>query len=179
MDNTYFKPNLDYSIGYAEHLVTKKPEGKTVLARVGIIALCILLFGVVGFLTFGPIKLPHITVVAVVLIIYIGILLWGFTKVEFEYLVVSNTMSVDKIIAGKKRRQVLEFKVSTAESFMPLKDATLRDEKVISVAGSKYDEDAWVAIFRDEGGEKCALIFNGTEKILQMLRYYNKSIKSR
>ena len=98
MDNSYSKSNLDYSIGYAEHLVAKKAQGKTVLARVGIVALCVLLLGIVAILTF---KIPHITVVAVVLIAYITILLWGLTKIEFEYLVVSNTMSVDKIISGK------------------------------------------------------------------------------
>lgn len=102
MNNTRIKASADYAFNCTEHLVKKELDSKLIMARVGIILLAIALFGLVVFLTFGPIKIPSIAVVAVVLIIYLAMVLWSFTNIEYEYLIVSATMSVDKIISAKK-----------------------------------------------------------------------------
>lgn len=175
MNNTRIKASADYAFNYTEHLVKKETDAKTLLARIGIILLSFALFGLVLFLMFGPIKIPSIAVVAVVLIIYLAMVLWSFTNVEYEYLIVSGTMSMDKIISTKKRRQIVEFKVPTAEKIIPYKDAKLDGVSVIYGVSSPNAEDAYCAIFTTENGEKTALVFNATRKALDMLRYYNKN----
>ncbi len=175
MNNTRIKASSDYAFNYTEHLVKRQLDGKLIAARIAIILFAAVLFGGVIFLMFGPIKIPHVAVVAVVLIVYVSILLWGFTSIEYEYLIVSGVMSMDKIIAGKKRRQMVEFKVSSAEKIIPLKDARLDGADVIYGVTSHDAEDAYCAIFTSEKGEKKALVFNATKKSLDMLRYYNKN----
>lgn len=175
MNNTHIKASSDYAFNYTEHLVKRELDKKLVLARIGIILLSFILFCGVIFLMFGPVKIPHIAVVAVVLIVYVAMMLWGFTSIEYEYLIVSGTMSMDKIIAGKKRRQIVEFKVPSAEKILPFKDAKLDGLDVIYGVTSPDAEDAYCAVFTTEKGEKKALVFNATKKSLDMLRYYNKN----
>ena len=175
MNNNYIKASSDYAFNYTEHLVQRKLDRKLILARIAIILFSIALFFGVMFLIFGPVKIPHIAVIAVVLIVYVAMTLWGFTSIEYEYLIVSGTMSMDKIISGKKRRQMVEFKVPTAEKIVPYREARLDGITTIFGVTSPDDEDAYCAIFTDESGEKKALVFNATKKSLEMLRYYNKN----
>ncbi len=174
MDNTNVKASSDYAFNYTEHLVKKQADKKTVLARLGIILLTLALFGAVLFFTFGPIKVPQLAIIAIVLIIYVAILLWNMTNIEYEYIIASGEMSMDKIIAEKKRRRMVEFKVPSAEKIAPLSETVLGDARVITAVSSMNAEDAYCAVFNLDG-VKTALIFNATDKALEMLRYYNKS----
>lgn len=175
MNNTRIKASSDYAFNYTEHLVKKELDSKLILARVLIILMTLVLFGGVIYLMFGPVKIPHVAVVAVVLIIYAAMQLWGLTSIEYEYLIVSGTMSVDKIISSKKRRQIVEFRVPAAEKILPYKDARLEGVEVIYGVSSVNAEDAYCAVFTTDKGEKKALVFNATRKALEMLRYYNKN----
>lgn len=175
MDNSFKRASSEYSFNYTEHLVKRKAEGTLILGRILIIFFAIALLCAVVFLTFGPIKLPHIVVVAVLLIAYVTKLLWGFTSIEYEYLIVSGSMSMDKIYAGRKRRQITEFSIHDALSIAPLRDTRLDGVKVIFAGTSIKDEDLYCAVYNNENGEKEALIFNVHEKALQMLKYYNKA----
>lgn len=175
MNNTHIKASSDYAFNYTEHLVKKELDSKLVIARILIVLLTLGLLGGVVFLMFGPIKIPQVAVVAVVLIVYIAIMLWSSTYIEYEYLIASGTMSMDKIISTKKRRKMVEFKIPSAEKILPYKEAKLDGINVIYGVTSPNAEDAYCAIFTTEEGEKKALVFNATKKALEMIRYYNKN----
>lgn len=175
MDNSFKRASSEYAFNYTEHLVKRSADKNIIIGRILIILLCVILFSAVAFLTFGPIKLPHIVVVAVVLILYIAKLLWGFTSIEYEYLIVSGDMSMDKIYGGRKRVKMTEFNIHDALSIAPLSETRLNDAKVIFGATSINDDDVYCAVYNNADGEKEALIFNVHEKALQMLKYYNKS----
>ena len=175
MNNSYKKASSDYAFNYTEYLVRKEPDKKILGIRIAIIAFAVLLFALTVYLMFGPIKIPQIAVIAVVLIVYVAMMMWSFTNIEYEYLIVSGIMSMDKITGGKRRRQMVEFKVASAESVLPLKNAKLDGIDTIKALSSLDAEDAYCIIFKDEGGDKRALLFNATEKALDMLKYYNRS----
>lgn len=174
MNNNYTKASSDYAFNYTENLVEKKCDSKTVIFRILIVLLGLVLFFGVCFLVFGPVKIPHIAVVAVVLILYVCKVLWGFTKVEYESLIASGELSMDVIYAGKKRRRITEFRIHEAEAILPFADAKLDVIKTTFAVSSPYDEDAYCAIYKTEG-EREALVFNASEKALKMLHYYNKA----
>lgn len=175
MDNTHIKANSDYAFNYTEHLVKRETDGKLIGARIAIILLSVILFFGVLFLMFGPVKIPHIAVVAVVLICYVAITLWGLTSIEYEYVIASGEMSMDKIIAAKKRKRMAEFKIPEAEQIIPFDEARLDGANVIYGMSSLSADDLYCAIYKSENGERTALVFNATEKALNMLRYYNKA----
>lgn len=172
MNNINIKANSDYSFNYTEHLVQKLPDKKTVMARIGIILLCAALCIGLFALMF---KIPHIAVVAAVLIAYVTMMLWSFTNIEYEYVIASGEMSMDKIISAKRRKRMVEFKIPLAEKIIPYRDAKTDDRNVIFAVSSPKAEDAYCALFTTEKGEKTALVFNATKKSLDMLRYYNKN----
>ena len=175
MNNTYKKASSDYAFNYTEYLVKRENDRKIITVRIAILAFALLLFALTVYLMFGPVKIPQVAVIAVVLIVYVAMVMWSFTNIEYEYLIVSGLMSMDKIVGGKRRRQMVEFKVASAESVLPLKDAKLDGIDVIYGVSSLDAEDAYCIIFRADSGEKMALVFNATEKALEMIRYYNRT----
>ena len=48
-------------------------------------------------------------------------------------------------------------------------------EEVLDLTATLDAEDAYCIIFRADSGDKMALIFNATEKALEMIRYYNRT----
>jgi hypothetical protein len=171
MDNTYKKASADYSSNYTEHLVKRKADKNIIIARTLIVALAVILLGGLLIFTF---KFPVYSAVLLLVFLYVIKVLWGLTSIEYEYLLVSGDFSMDKIYSTRKRKHLAEFKVSEAESIKPLSESDTDGAKVIFAATSVKDDDVYCAIYK-ENGVKTALIFNATEKSLQMLRYYNKS----
>ncbi len=175
MNNTHIKSSSDYAFNYTEYLVAKKADSKIIIQRVSIILVGLILFGILGFLMFGPVKIPQIGAVALLLIGYVCKVLWSYTKIEYEYLIVSGDMTMDIIYAGKKRRRIVEFKVPSAETILPYADAKLDGLKVTFCASSPSDDDVYCAIYKNDNGDREALVFNADERALKMLHYYNKA----
>lgn len=172
MDNSYKKASADYSSNYTEHLVKRKADKKLALARVLIVLFAIILLGALLIFTF---KFPVYSAVLLILILFAIKMLWGLTSIEYEYLIVSGELSMDKIYSTRKRKHLTEFKISEAESIKPYDEASLDGAKVIFAASSVKDEGVYCAVYKDGHGERTALIFNVSEKSLPMLRYYNKA----
>lgn len=175
MNNTHFKASSDYAFNYTEYLVKKKADSKIIIHRIAIILVGLILFGVLSFLMFGPVKIPQIGAVALLLIGYVCKVLWSYTKIEYEYLIVSGEMTMDVIYAGKKRRKIAEFKVPTAEAILPYADAKLDGVKTVFAATAPDDEDVYCAIYKNDNSDREALVFNADERALKMLHYYNKA----
>ncbi len=172
MDNTYKKASADYSSNYTEHLVRRKADKNLALARALIIIFAVILLGGLLIFTF---KFPVYSAVLLILILFVIKVLWGLTSIEYEYLIVSGELSMDKIYSSKKRKHLTEFKISEAESIKPYAEASLDGAKVIFAASSVKDEGVYCAVYKDKNGERTALVFNVSEKSLPMLRYYNKA----
>ena len=174
MNNTHIKASSDYAFNYTEYLVKKKADSKIIIQRVAIILVGLILCGGLVFLMFGPVKVPQIGAVALLLIGYVCKVLWSYTKIEYEYLIVSGEMTMDVIYASKKRRKIAEFNLTTAEAILPYADAKLDGMKTIFAATDPCDEDVYCAIYKTESGDREALVFNADERALKMLHYYNK-----
>lgn len=171
MDNSYKKASADYSSNYTEHLVKRKNDKKLALAKTLIILFAVILLGGLALFT---IKFPVYSAVLLLIVLYVIKVLWGLTSIEYEYILISGELSMDKIYSTRKRKHLTEFKVSEAESITPYSSANLEGAKVIFAATSVNDDDVYCAIYK-ENGVRTALVFNVNEKALQMLRYYNKA----
>ncbi len=173
MDNAYKKASADYSRSYAEYLVERKPDKNIILARAGIILLEVIL--ILALLVVVLNYNPFIGAVALLLILFVGVTLWRKTAIEYEYLIVSGELSMDRINGQRKRKHIAEFDIKTADSIAPLCDTNLDGANVIFAASSLSDEDVYCAVYKDEKGNKTALIFNVYDKALELLHYYNKA----
>ncbi|MBQ5800641.1 MAG: hypothetical protein IIW20_02035, partial [Clostridia bacterium] len=146
-------------------------DKKLALAKTLIILFAVILLGGLALFT---IKFPVYSAVLLLIVLYVIKVLWGLTSIEYEYILISGELSMDKIYSTRKRKHLTEFKVSEAESITPYSSANLEGAKVIFAATSVKDDDVYCAIYK-ENGVRTALVFNVNEKALQMLRYYNKA----
>lgn len=170
-----------------EFAVAQKTEGKWLLARIALIAfyviypLTLVLFGmkfslIVPLLCFIPLSLWMIV-----------FLTWRFVSVEYEYSVVSGTLTFSKIFGGRSRRKVFEMTIRDAVLIAPLSDESAAargkayaPEREFMGASSLSAPDVYFMLFElndKKNGEKRRAIyyFQATQKMLSICHYYNPS----
>lgn len=105
-------------------------------------------------------------------------------KVEYEYLVVSGTLSVDKIFGQSARKNAWEASIqeiliiAPADSFY-IKEHDNNTIKVINFTSGFKNREVY-AVVSHSGGQKTKVLFEPNEKILNCLRQVapSKVIKS-
>lgn len=84
-----------------------------------------------------------------------------FTGVEYEYLYVDKSFSVDKIVAKRTRKRVANFDLERMECFAPIGHEVLRDYENRSLDtkdfSSKHSENA---------DKRYVLIYDGQKKVI-------------
>lgn len=101
-------------------------------------------------------------------------------KQEYEYCITNNNLTVDKIIAMRKRKIVLSIDVKTIEVFCKLKEFDYKSNKFNKefFAGDEKDEDnLYACVLTTKKWGKCLLVFSPNEKIIKAMKpYLNKDI---
>lgn len=99
-------------------------------------------------------------------------------NIEFEYQMVQDTLVVSKIIAKRKRKQILKIDVREFDILDKGNDEKISKAKFTKVFEAcedlRKDEETYYATFNHTGYGKCALIFNPNEKILNSMKPYLK-----
>lgn len=107
-------------------------------------------------------------------------LTWRYTQVEYEYSVFSGTLTVSRILGGRKRKLLTEVKLKDLSAVLPYEDEFIPridsfGAKVSVMAASAHDTpDAYIALW-DADGTRHLLCFEPDERILKFIRYYNNS----
>ena len=162
-----------------EIVIKPKRDGKNSLLRVFLIAFYVAF--VVGCLVLGFVTafVPLLALVPLVLWIII-FFTWRYVNLEYEYSIESGVITFSKIYNNRSRKRCLEFDMRSAERFV-FESETRMDEQIAAYdprreycfAASKTDPEACVALYLDEDGDKCAVIFKADERIKRYLKMYN------
>ncbi len=159
---------------YAEQIVKKADNGSDSVKRtacfIGGIAAGLLLIAL-----FMKLRLAIVGAMLGVGAFYGGLYLGTNYDVEYEYLVVNNELSIDKILAKKRRKKLINVNVSGFEDFGKYDDNMTENDDVtiIYAAGvSEFDEalGTYYADFNDETHGKCRLVFTPSVKVLRELK---------
>lgn len=154
---------------FAEQLVNKASDGKTVALKIligmlaGLIAAASVFFTLIG--------LP------IVLLLGMGAVYGGYYLIsgfdcEYEYIVTNGDVDVDKIIAKRTRKRLITAKASLFERFGKLEDAPEISEKatIVKVDGiCEQDTELYYADFTHQTIGETRLIFSPTEKLLESI----------
>ena len=111
-------------------------------------------------------------------VIYLSYIVITSFNIEFEYTVTNNDFDIDKIINKTKRKRLASFKISDIEIMAPVNDERFKEQqsknfqKTIMAGITPTDKDAYFVIF-DLKGERCKLVFNPNEKILEYSKRAN------
>ncbi len=165
----------DYSLNAVEYMVKKKTDSSAIIKRIVMIIVAI---AVVASLFYFFWHLFALGAVALLLIAYVVKMLWGMTSIEFEYTIVQGELTMDKIIGARKRKTIASLLIRDAESIAPYTGELPKDAAVIDASAHYSRPDTWVAIYKDEKGNKTALIFSAFNKGLDTMAYYNRTAVS-
>lgn len=170
-----------------EFAVSQKNEGKWRMARLGLIALyviwplSILLVGM-KFSVIAPL-LAFIPISTWILVF----MTWRRVAVDYEYALVSGTLTFSKVFGGRSRKKVFEMHLKNAVRIAPLaseaevaRATAYAPEREFMGASSLSAPDVYFMLFElcdAKTGEKRRAIyyFEATQKMLAICRYYNTS----
>lgn len=178
---------------FIEELVKKKREGKDYILLtfmvLGGLIISVLLFALMLYATmfFGGMSqiAGSIGMLFVAGVWYAVYLIYDSRSVEYEYIVVNNNLDIDKVMAKKRRKNMLEFDI---------KDATLMacvDDDENNYTYKKIDNSTKILdlsaknpnlytyfIEYSSDGKKQMILFQPTSKMVEALWKFNpKAVK--
>lgn len=158
---------------FIEHLVKQKTTAKTNVLKALIIIGTILLEIILALLLLIARPLAFFIFLFMAGAIYGAWFLMRLFKIEFEYIVVSNVMSVDKIIAQSKRKRLVSIDFKNMEIMAPMRGNHKREfenpsiPKTIDVSVSPTEEGAYFIVARTEKLGLLRIIFTPDERIIK------------
>ncbi len=165
----------DYALNSIEYLVKKKPDSSVRMKRL-LIVLATLLLCVGAFFIIR--WNPYLGAILILLIVCFVKILWSGTNIEYEYTILQGELTMDAIIGAKKRKTLTSFLIREAEIIAPYKKELTEGAKLINACVHADDANTWCAVYKNADGEKCALLFAGYNKALDIMAYYNKNATS-
>ena len=148
---------------------------KRVLAIIGYIAYAVIVFSV-GAMT--KLLMPMMALVPLTTWMLVWFT-WGFVSVEYEYSFVSGTMTLTKILAGRRRKKVVDIHIKEMHVIAPFDGDYIKQaeqyapEKTYDFTSSMQSPDLYFALFETEQGRRGIVYFEATKQALKILRYYN------
>ena len=158
---------------FVEHLVTRKKNAKDFLISAGIaVGAAVVVIATLNLLG-GQFGLLVAAAEA-----YFAYQFMMSRNIEYEYSVTNGEVDIDKIIAQKKRKRVLNIDCKQFEIVASVRDQEHQTEyqdptisKTIETMSSYDAVNLYYAIFTHEG-KKTRLIFEPTEKMLSVFKAY-------
>lgn len=88
---------------------------------------------------------------------------------EFEYIMTSSVLDVDKIMAKRSRKRLLSLDLKEAESFMPIENMKNASVKIIDATPNGIEDGVYGIDFTQNGDRK-RLLFKPNAEILNSAR---------
>ncbi|MCH5304433.1 MAG: hypothetical protein J1E41_06180 [Ruminococcus sp.] len=166
---------------FIEQLVKKKRTMKDRIIFIAIIIMVILIPLTFIALATQKLIIAYFIYIAVFLLFF-GIWLVWFVRshqnVEFEYQMVQDTLVVSKIIAKRKRKEIMKLDVRLIDLLLKGDEPELQKlnfAKVYDAAvHSSDDKNTTYAVYQHAVYGRCALMFNPNEKVLNAMKPYLK-----
>lgn len=159
------KPSMNDS--YAEWLVKRKAPAHNMIIKALLIVLCI----ISGFMALT-------TMFGIVILTAVGAATYFIFQnldLEFEYLIVNDQITIDKIMGKARRKKAWEGTLGEVQVIAPLDSYMLKDYekpnmKVLDFGSHTQGAKVYGMIYQGEGGQMSKIIFEPNEKILQHIR---------
>ena len=168
------------SSNYAEYVVAKKVEGQYKMQRMlmllGYAAVAIIVVAAVAISGFIP--LIALAPTAVWMLYFFT---WPMVSIEYSLTVDASTLTVEKVMGGKKKQKLFETKVKDlsliapyGEDYAKEADGFGADQRIEAVPAMDC-YDLYFALHTAEDGKKTVIFFQATKQLLKALKYYNSS----
>ena len=152
---------------YTEWLVKRKASSQNMIIKALLIAICIL-----------SAYLAVTTIFGVAVLVAAGVstyFIFQNLDLEFEYLIVNDQITIDKIMGKARRKKAWEGTLDEVKMIAPLDSHVLKDHensnmKVLDFGSHVQGAKVYGIIYQGEGGQVTKIIFEPNDKILQHIR---------
>lgn len=117
----------------------------------------------------------------VLLAFSIGYSCFYFRRIDYDYRIIGNELFFSVVYNRKKRKELCSVDISTLEKIAPYAGRYIDElekesfDKVRDLSSSLSDPYVFYAVEKDEeSGNKTMYIFNATEKMLKLIKLYNR-----
>lgn len=154
---------------YAEWLVKRKSPAYTMLIKIAMGILCVIAF----FLSMSPVFgiFGVLILLAAAAATYF---VFRNSEVEFEYLYVTNTLSIDRIYGRSKRKKAWEGSMEGIQIVAPTDSTEARDHETKNMKlldfSSHVPGAKTYTLISQSGAETTKIIFEPNDKLLQCMR---------
>ena len=162
---------LEYMI---KRKYTSKEYLKVILFGIGSLVLAVFLFllSMISYL-FNPI-LQQILFIALIADVYFGYVLITRQNVEYEYALTNTYFDIDRIIAKRRREDIISMDVREIKEFAELDLSSYKSDKKrykdYEVYGN-IDSTAYYFIFEEDGKTR-KVIFNPPAKMIDAMKKF-------
>ncbi len=154
---------------YAEWLVKRKTPAYMMLVKILMVLVCVVAF----FIAMSPI----LGVFGILVLLAAGVaayFVFRNSEVEYEYLYVTNQLSVDRIYGRTKRKKAWEGSMDEIQIVAPTgsteaKDHETNNMKVLDFSSHTPDAKTYTLISQ-AGGTTTKIIFEPNDKILHCMK---------
>lgn len=96
---------------------------------------------------------------------------WLITRIstEYEYIITSTVLDIDKIMARRSRKRLLSIDLKDAERFMPISDMPNIDAKIIDATPNGIEDGVYGVDFTSNAQNK-RLLFKPNKKLLNSVK---------
>jgi len=172
----------------AEYTVQRKAEGKYMGYKIA----CLLMYALIVFAylavvtTLGSSSIViSIAVLPFVPLLFMILrhLVWNrYVNVEYRYKIESANITFFEVYGKQKQKQIYERRISDFELIAPVtaeyKEQYEGADTVHEFRGTAKSPDAYFMMAKEQDGKKTVVFFEGAEKTLKAIRYYNsKALK--
>ena len=160
---------------FVEEMIVRKNTGLTLLCELGIVLLALVLAAAV-FIFLSPIFPAMLAII--VFAAYLGI---KFQGVEYEYCFTNGDLDIDKIMAKRKRKTLVEINHKQIRIMAPYTaeyESVTKDYKVSSVVNTASHRQAagqWFFIYENNEGQYVFVVFQPSKRLREAMRKYMRS----
>lgn len=164
-----------YNDTFVEELVVRRNSVLNLLAMMGMVLAALLLAGVSFIFLSG--LFPAILAI-LVCGVYLGI---KFQGVEYEYSFTNGDFDVDKIMAKRKRKSLVEINQKQIKVMAPYTAEYESETKeynvssVIDASAHKNAANRWFMIYEDKDGKYVFLVFQPSKRFREAMQKYMRS----
>lgn len=119
----------------------------------------------------------YIGLFCMIALIYIAWYLITCQAVEFEYCVTNSNITIDRIVAKRKRKKLVDMEIRSFDLLCKASDKRITNKKFAKmiIAASDIDSDStYAATYNSEAYGSCVLFFTPDERTLTAMRPYLK-----
>ncbi len=159
-----------------EYTVTKKPEGRYLLARLGMVSLYIL-FVALFFAVCYASKFVMIFTACPLMLLALVVVTWRYVSVEYAYAVDHGQLKLYTVYGGKSKKLLAALPIKDAVGFISLAEDTdtltvFGAERTYSLLSSQKEPKEPYALLLHIDGVKTAVLLEAPEPSRKALLYY-------